>query len=99
MIKPSGLAAFAVFLLSLSAALASSCPPETRLASGIVIGTTTSLPSAIATVNKFLGIPLQLRLLKDSLLQPSQKHGQHIECFYVEVGMCPTIELLVWDPK
>lgn len=31
--------------------------PEVTLASGIVIGTTTSVASATATVNQFLGVP------------------------------------------
>ncbi|KAH8805212.1 Alpha/Beta hydrolase protein [Xylogone sp. PMI_703] len=31
--------------------------PVVSLASGVVIGTTTSVPSAIATVNQFLGVP------------------------------------------
>lgn len=35
----------------------SSCTPSVKIADGIVIGTTTSLPSATAAVNKYLGIP------------------------------------------
>ena len=31
--------------------------PTVTLTSGVVVGTTTSLPAATATVNKFLGIP------------------------------------------
>jgi hypothetical protein len=54
--KPSCLTAFMVLFLSSNVVSASSRLPEATLASGIAIGTTTSLPSAAATVNKFLGI-------------------------------------------
>lgn len=49
--------ALAVLLLSANAALASTCLPEATIASGVIIGTTTSLSAATATVNKFLGVP------------------------------------------
>lgn len=39
------------------AALAAAAIPTVTLASGVVIGTTTTLPSATAAVNKFLGVP------------------------------------------
>jgi Carboxylesterase family len=57
MVKPPNLNAFAMLLLTSSPVSASSCLPEATIASEVVIGTTTSLPSATATVNKFLGIP------------------------------------------
>ncbi|KIM94577.1 hypothetical protein OIDMADRAFT_45568 [Oidiodendron maius Zn] len=41
--------------------VAADCLPEATLASGIVIGTTTSIASATATVNQFLGIPFAAR--------------------------------------
>lgn len=44
-------------IFSVTFASIASCLPTAVVDSGIVIGTTTSLPSAAATVNKFLGIP------------------------------------------
>jgi hypothetical protein len=44
-------------ILAISFASTSSCRPTVVIDSGIVFGTTTSVPSATATVNKFLGIP------------------------------------------
>jgi acetylcholinesterase len=39
------------------AALANSRRPTAVIAEGVVVGTTTSLPAATATIYKFLGIP------------------------------------------
>ena len=47
----------AALIISISYVSTSSCLPTVVLHSGIVIGTTTSVLSATATVNKFLGIP------------------------------------------
>ena len=49
-----------VLLLTLSAASAvtiDAAAPTATLDSGVVIGTTATIPSATAPVNKFLGIP------------------------------------------
>jgi hypothetical protein len=43
-------------LSAIIAVNAAQCP-EATLASGVVLGTTTSLASATATVNQFLGVP------------------------------------------
>lgn len=48
---------FKVILPLLPLAFLASANPSVTLDSGPIIGTTTSLPSATATVNKFLGIP------------------------------------------
>lgn len=44
-------------LVSATLAIAANRLPYATVASGVLIGTTTSLPSATATVNKFLGVP------------------------------------------
>jgi carboxylesterase type B len=54
---PSSFTILAALLLLSSVVSAAGCLLEATITSGVLIGTTTSLPSATATVNKFLGIP------------------------------------------
>jgi hypothetical protein len=56
--KVFSVTALAALLFSSSVVLADGdCPPDVTLASGRLIGNTTSLPVATVTVNKYLGIP------------------------------------------
>lgn len=62
------------------------CPnPTARIENGLVIGTTTSLPAASATVNKFLGIPFAQ--------SPPERFSPPRAAPYV-----PTINATAWKP-
>ena len=47
---------FPILLAALSLAQDNAASPTVTLASGVIFGTATSLPSATASVNKFLGV-------------------------------------------
>lgn len=46
-----------ILTLAATAGVAVARNPTALIAQGLVVGTTTSLPAATATVNKFLGLP------------------------------------------